>query len=261
MLLIVGDAFGRPLVEEMERSRRDLSSLLVMISGGAPLTPGIKARLLAAVPTMLVLDGLGASETGQQGHQLTSAGQDPTTGTFDLDAGAVVLSEELDRVLEAGHEGLGWLAQAGRVPLGYLGDPERTRRTFPVIDGVRHSVPGDRARLRGDGVLELFGREAATINSGGEKVFAEEVEQALVAHPSVSDCVVAGRTSQRWGEEVVAIVQLAEGVEATDADLLEEAARHIARYKLPKLIIRVPAVRRAASGKADYRWAREVAAG
>ncbi len=261
MLLIVGDAFGRPLVEEMERSDRDLSSLLVTISGGAPLSPGIKARLLAAVPTMLVLDGLGASETGQQGHQLTSAGQDPTTGTFDLDAGAVVLSEELDRVLEAGHEGLGWLAQAGRVPLGYLGDPERTRRTFPVIDGVRHSVPGDRARLRGDGVLELFGREAATINSGGEKVFAEEVEQALVAHPSVSDCVVAGRTSQRWGEEVVAIVQLAEGVEATDADLLEEAARHIARYKLPKLIIRVPAVRRAASGKADYRWAREVAAG
>jgi fatty-acyl-CoA synthase len=261
MLLIVGDAFGRPLVEELERHPRDLSSLLVTVSGGATLSPGVTQRLLAAVPTMLVLDGLGASEAGQQGSQLTSAGQTPRTGTFAPEPGAVVLSETLDRVVEPGHDGLGWLAQSGRVPLGYLGDPDRTSSTFPVIDGIRYSVPGDRARLRADGTLELFGREAATINSGGEKIFAEEVEQALLAHASVADCVVAGRPSARWGEEVVAIVQLDDGVDAADADLLEEAGRHVARYKLPKAILRVAAVHRAPSGKADYRWARDVAAG
>lgn len=261
VVLIVGDAFGRPLVEELERGDYDLSSLLVLVSGGAALSPGVKQRLLAAVPTMMVLDGLGASETGQQASQLTSAGQTPTTGTFRPGPGMCVLDEGLEQVLSPGHEGLGWLAQTGRVPLGYLGDPDRTRRTFPVIDGTRYSVPGDRARLRADGLLELFGRDAVTINSGGEKIFAEEVEQALLRHPSVADCVVAGRPSERWGEEVVAVVQLVDGVAASDADLREEAARHLARYKLPKAIVHVERVQRAPSGKADYRWAREIAAG
>ncbi len=261
VLLIVGDAFGRPLVEEIERGDHELSSLLILVSGGAALSPGIKERLLAAVPTMMVLDGLGASETGQQASQLTSAGQHATTGTFRPGPGMCVLSEELDRVLAPGHAGLGWLAQTGRVPLGYLGDADKTARTFPTVDGARCSVPGDRARLREDGTLELVGRDSVTINSGGEKIFAEEVEQALLRHPSVADCLVAGRPSERWGQEVVAVVQLAEGVEATDEDLREEAARHVARYKLPKAIIRVDRVRRAPSGKADYRWAREVAAG
>jgi fatty-acyl-CoA synthase len=172
-----------------------------------------------------------------------------------------VLSEDLSSVLEPGQGELGWLAQTGRVPLGYLGDAEKTARTFPTIAGRRYSVPGDRARLRADGTLELFGRDSMTINTGGEKVFAEEVEQALLRHPSVADCLVAGRPSPRWGQEIVAVVQLAAGVEATDADLREEAARHVARYKLPKEIVRVDRVRRAASGKADYRWAARVAAG
>jgi fatty-acyl-CoA synthase len=255
VLLIVGDAFGRPLVEEMERGDHRLSSLLVLISGGAALSPGIKERLLRAVPTMIVLDGLGASETGQQARQLTSAGQTASTGTFTPGPGACVLSATLDRVVSPGHEDLGWLAQAGRVPLGYLGDPDKTARTFPVVDGGRYSVPGDRARLRADGTLELVGRDSVTINSGGEKIFAEEVEQALLRHPSVADCVVAGRPSARWGSEVVALVQLVDGVQANDADLLEEAGRHIARYKLPKEIVRVERVQRSPSGKADYRWA------
>jgi fatty-acyl-CoA synthase len=260
VVLIVGDAFGRPLVEELERGGRDLSSLLVLVSGGASLSPGIKERLLRAVPTMIVLDGLGASETGQQASQLTTAGQRATTGTFEPRPDMCVLSATLDRVLEPGHDGLGWLAQRGRVPLGYLGDPERTAQTFPVIDGERYSVPGDRARLHADGSLELVGRDSVTINSGGEKIFVEEVEQALLRHPSVADCLVAGRPSPRWGQEVVAVVQLVDGVEAADADLREEASRHIARYKLPKAIVRVEQVQRAPSGKADYRWAAEVAA-
>ena len=260
VLLIVGDAFGRPIVEEIERGDYALSSLLITVSGGAALSPGIKERFLAAVPTMLVVDGLGASETGTQGSQLTSAGQTAETGTFTPAVGMCILSEDLDRVLSAGHAEMGWLAQQGRVPLGYLGDPAKTARTFPEIDGVRYSVPGDRARVRADGTLELYGRDSATINSGGEKIFAEEVEQALLRHPSVADCLVAGRVSERWGNEVVAMVQLSNGVDASDDDILEEAARHIARYKLPKQIVRVERIQRSPSGKADYRWAKETAA-
>jgi 3-oxocholest-4-en-26-oate---CoA ligase len=260
VLLIVGDAFGRPIVEAMEQGNHDLSSLLITVSGGASLSPGLKERLLRVVPTMMVLDGLGASETGQQASQLTSAGQSAVTGTFDPLPGMSVLSADLSRVLTPGDPEQGWLAQRGRVPLGYLNDAASTARTFPVIDGVRYSVPGDRARVAADGTLELYGRESATINSGGEKIFAEEVEQAMIRHRSVADCLVAGRPSERWGSEVVALVQLVEGVEATDEDLLEEAGRHIARYKLPKAVVRVEEVVRSPSGKADYRWAKRVAA-
>ena len=202
------------------------------------------------------MDGLGSSETGQQGAQVTTAGQRASTGDFNPGSGMCILSEDLSEVLEAGHEAMGWLGQRGRVPLGYLGDPDKSSRTFPIIDGVRYSVPGDRARLTADGSLELIGRDSVTINSGGEKIFAEEVEQALVQHPAVVDCVVAGRPSPRWGNEVVAIIQLADGIDASDDDLLEEAARHIARYKLPKAIVRRDRIERSPAGKADYRWAK-----
>jgi fatty-acyl-CoA synthase len=257
VLLVVGDAFGRPLVEELERGEHDTGSLLALVSGGAALSAGVKERLLAAVPTMLILDGLGASETGAQAYQTTGAGQEASTGTFSPGPGMCILSEDLTAVLEAGHAEVGWLGQRGRVPLGYLGDAAKTARTFPVIDGVRYAVPGDRARVRADGTLELYGRDSVTINSGGEKIFAEEVEAALAAHPAVFDVVVCGRPSERWGNEVVAIVQLAEGAEVSDEDLLAEAERHVARYKLPKAIVRRDEVVRSPTGKADYRWARD----
>ncbi len=259
LLLIVGDAFGRPIVQAIEAGDYQLDSLLITVSGGASLSPGIKDRLLAAVPTMMVLDGLGASETGQQASQLSFAGQSAQTGIFAPASGMCVLSEDFSELLLPGHDGIGWVAQTGRVPLAYLGDKDKSALTFPLLDGVTYSIPGDRGRLRQDGRIELFGRDSATINSGGEKIFAEEVEQALLRHPSVADCVVAGRPSLRWGNEVVAIVQLGEGIGASDADLLEEAARHVARYKLPKAILRVDQVHRSPSGKADYRWAAEVA--
>ena len=121
------------------------------------------------------------------------------------------MSEDLDKVLDAGHDGIGWLAQTGWVPLGYFADADKTARTFPVIDGVRYSVPGDRARLLPDGEIELLGRDSVTINSGGEKIFAEEVERAIAGHPSVHDVVVVGRASERWGQEVVALVELSDG--------------------------------------------------
>jgi len=259
IVLMVGDAFGRPILDAINRGSYDTSSLLVLVSGGAALSAGVKNSLLEALPAVMIMDGLGASETGQQGSQITAAGQEASTGDFVPGPGMCILNEDLTALLDAGHEGMGWLGQQGRVPLGYLGDPTKTAATFPEIDGIRYAVPGDRAQLTASGSLQLFGRDSVTINSGGEKIFAEEVEAAFAAHPSVFDVVVCGRPSERWGNEVVAIVQTLEGHEPDDASLLAEAEKHIARYKLPKLIVRRDAIMRSPSGKADYRWAREQA--
>ena len=258
-LLIVGDAFGRPLLDELDRNSYDLASLTVMLSGGAPLSANLKEEFLRHLPTLMIVDGLGSSEAGGQLSQV-SVGTSATTGSFPLSPGNHVLSEDLDRVLPPGHDGLGWLAKSGRLALGYLGDPAKTSNTYPVVEGVRYAVPGDRAKLREHGVLELRGRDSVTINSGGEKIFAEEVEAAIKAHRAVYDCVVAGRPSERWGNEVVAVVRVREGHHPTDADLLAEAERHVARYKLPKHFVFVDEIVRSPSGKADYRWAKSVAA-
>jgi 3-oxocholest-4-en-26-oate---CoA ligase len=254
-LTVVGDAIARPLVEELEAGSYDTSALLSVGNGGAPLTPTIKARLLEQLPHILLSDGVGSSETGAQMSHVSSA-DDTSSGRFNPGPGTVVVSEDLDKVLEAGHDGIGWLAQTGWVPLGYFADPDKTARTFPVIDGVRYSVPGDRARLLASGEVELLGRDSVTINSGGEKIFAEEVERAIAGHPAVHDVVVVGRASERWGQEVVALVELSPGAEATPDDIVTHAAQHVARYKLPKDVVFLDAIQRSPSGKADYRWAK-----
>ena len=259
-LLIVGDAFARPLLDGLERGNYDLSSLNVVLSGGAPLSANLKEEFLRHLPTVMIVDGLGSSEAGGQLSHV-SAGSGATTGTFPISPGNHVLSGDLDRELEPGSDDLGWLAKSGRLALGYLGDAAKTERTYPVVNGVRYAVPGDRAKLRADGIIELHGRDSVTINSGGEKIFAEEVEAAVKAHPGVYDCVVAGRPSERWGNEVVAIVRIRDGHDADEAALLAEAERHIARYKLPKAFVFVSEIVRSPSGKADYRWAKQVAAG
>lgn len=259
VMLIVGDAFGRPLLDELDRTSYDLSTLFMLISGGAALGAPIKDRFFEKVPTMAIMDGLGSSETGTQARQVIAAGSPATTGTFTPEPGMCIVNDDLTAVLDGAPTDMGWLAQAGRVPLGYLGDQTKTERTFPVIDGVRLAVPGDKARIDDDGLLELHGRDSVTINSGGEKIFAEEVEKAIAHHPGVYDVVVAGRPSERWGSEVVAVVQLREGFEVSIADLLDECGRHVARYKLPKDIVFVDQVMRSPAGKADYRWARSVA--
>jgi len=182
-----------------------------------------------------------------------------TTGTFPVSAGNHVLAAALDCVLEPGDDELGWMAKSGRLALGYLGDQEKTERTYPLIAGTRYVVPGDRARITADGMIELHGRDSVTINSGGEKIFAEEVEAAVMAHPAVYDCVVAGRPSERWGNEVVAIVRLREGLHPDAGSLQDEARKHIARFKVPKAIVFVDEIVRSPSGKADYRWAAKVA--
>jgi acyl-CoA synthetase (AMP-forming)/AMP-acid ligase II len=259
VLLIVGDAFARPLLDELDRGDYDTSSMFMLVSGGAALGAPMKAALLERIPNMVIMDGLGSSEAGTQARQIVAAGGPTTTGTFTPEPGMCVVDEDMTRVLEGPDTELGWLAQAGRVPLGYLGDADKTRRTFPVVEGVRMAVPGDRARIDADGLLELHGRDSVTINSGGEKIFAEEVEKALAHHPGVYDVVVTGRPSERWGNEVVAVVQVRDGTDVPIADLLDECARHVARYKLPKDIIFVDQVVRSPAGKADYRWARSIA--
>jgi acyl-CoA synthetase (AMP-forming)/AMP-acid ligase II len=257
-IAVVGDAVARPLLAEMETGRYDLSSLFIIGNGSAALTPPVKDRILELLPNVIINDGVGSSETGAQGSHMSSKGA-VATGTFSPGPGSTVVSEDLTRLLEPGHEGIGWFAQSGWVPLGYLGDPEKTARTFPVIDGERYAVPGDRARLNRDGSIEVLGRDAVTINTGGEKVFAEEVEAAISSHPSVADVTVCGRPSERWGTEVVAVVQLASP--ATEEELEAHAGQVLARYKLPKAWVFVDKVMRSPSGKADYRWARDVAAG
>jgi fatty-acyl-CoA synthase len=254
-LQLVGDAFARPLIDELERRPRHLPDLLAVVNGGAPMTAALKDRMLEHLPDIFLLDAVGASETGAQMGQTSVKGA-ASTGTFTPGPDTVVIDAATTRLLEPGAEETGWLAQRGYVPLGYLGDAEKTVGTFPVLDGVRYAVPGDRARWRADGIIELLGRDSVTINSGGEKIFAEEVEMALAPHPSVADVVVAGRPSERWGQEVVAVVQLVEGAAADVPGLLAEAATHVARYKLPKDFVFVPQVVRSPAGKADYRWAR-----
>ncbi|WIM89596.1 acyl-CoA synthetase [Candidatus Mycobacterium wuenschmannii] len=261
---VVGDAMARPLVAAIEKAREDgtadVSSLAVVANGGALLTPYVKQRLIEVLPNAIVVDGVGSSETGAQMHHMSTSGT-VSTGTFNAGPDTFVAAEGLGALLQPGHDGMGWLAQRGYVPLGYKGDATKTAATFPVIDGVRYAVPGDRARHLDGGRIELLGRDSVTINSGGEKIFVEEVETAIASHPAVTDVVVAGRPSERWGQEVVAVVALADGATAAAGELIDHAARTLARYKLPKAIVFRAAIVRSPAGKADYRWAREQAVG
>ncbi len=259
-ITMVGDAFARPLLDQMEKKDYDLSTLFILGSGGAPLSSANKEALLAKVPHGMIFDGIGSSETGAQATNTSTKDTGASTGKFQPGPGACVLSGDLTHVLEPGSDEMGWFAQTGRVPLGYLGDPEKTARTFPVVGGKRYSVPGDRARYKEDGTIEVLGRDSVTINSGGEKIFAEEVEQALKQHSDVYDTVVTGRPSERWGQEVVAVVQLRDDATAGANELLAEAGKHVARYKLPKAFVFRSSIVRSPSGKADYRWAKEQAA-
>ncbi len=258
-LTIVGDAFARPLLTGLKEGHYDVSSVKTLSSGGAILSAGVKDELLAALPGARILDVLGSSESGHQATQISSAGSKATTGDFALGDENAVLKEDLSGLVAEGSGELGWLARSGPVPLGYYKDAEKTAQTFPVVDGVRYSVPGDRVIAQGEGGLKLLGRDSVTINSGGEKIFAEEVEHALKHHPAVWDTVVTGTPHPRFGQQVTAVVALRPGTEASEEALREAASAHIARYKLPRAVVFVEQIVRAPSGKADYRWARHTA--
>lgn len=261
-LQIVGDAFARPILDEMRTGNYDLSSLFIILSGGAALNSTLKEAFLEVLPNAMIIDGMGSSEGGGQATQVATKGGDTSTGHFMPGANSCIVKDDLSGVIEKPSAEVGWWATFGTVPLGYFGDADKTAATFPVIDGVRYSVPGDKAHWRDDGTIELLGRDSVTINSGGEKIFAEEVEAALGHHPDVYDVVVCGRPSEQWGSEVVAIVQLREGVDrgSIEESLERVAGEHIARYKIPKTFVFVELIVRSPAGKPDYRWAKATAA-
>jgi fatty-acyl-CoA synthase len=258
-LTIVGDAFGRPLIDQLDEKKYDLSGFGILLSGGAILTPALKDAFLQRIPHLMIIDGFGASETGGQGSQITTAGGKATTGTFKMNEDTLVLKHDLSAALAPGSPETGWLARTGHVPLGYYKDAEKTAKTFPVVDHRRYAVPGDHARVEADGTIVVLGRGSVSINSGGEKIYPEEVEKALKHHPAVYDAVVVGTPNPRFGEQVTAVVQTRTGATPAPEELTEFAAQHLSRYKLPRDYVFVDEMVRSPSGKADYRWAKRLA--
>lgn len=259
LLVIVGDAFARPLVEALDRdvAADDVGCCSVILSGGAILSPAVKSAIVGRLPGTMVIDGYGASETGGQGRSVTMAGQEPSpVPRFRVGPQTTVLDGDL-RPASPGVIGL--LARRGHIPLGYFGDPEKTAATFPTIDGERWSVPGDHAVIEEDGTITLLGRGSVSINTGGEKVYPEEVEAALKAHPAVFDALVVGTPDERWGERVVAVVALRPHHATTFESLDTHVRTLVAGYKAPRAVVRVPSVERSPSGKPDYRWAKQAA--
>jgi fatty-acyl-CoA synthase len=259
-LVIVGDAFARPLVDTLATAKGaaiDLAPLRVLLSGGAILSPALKHALLQHLPNLLVVDGYGASETGGQGQSIAVRGGDvPSAPRFAVGDDTRVL----DEALQLAAPGVtGRLARRGSIPLGYYKDPEKTAATFPVVDGVRWAVPGDHAIVGDDGLITLLGRGSVSINTGGEKVYPEEVEAVLKGHPAVFDAIVVGVPDDRFGERIVAVVQARPDAQPSLETLQQHAREHLAGYKVPRDLVLVDRVQRSPSGKPDYRWAREAA--
>ena len=260
MMTMVGDAYAGPLVEELRTGSYDLSSMYAIGTGGAATNPKHQEALLELLPQITLINGYGSSETGNVGFGRSQVGDHKDT--FVLREGALVLSEDYSRFLKPGEQEVGFVARAGRIPLGYFDDEAATRKTFPVVDGQRVVISGDRGSLAADGSLQLFGRDSLVVNTGGEKVFVEEVEEVLRAYAGVVDALVVGRPSDRWGEELVALVALKEagnGPAITPDQLHRQCTSHLARFKAPKEFIIVDQVRRLGNGKPDYRWAKATA--
>ncbi len=255
-LAVVGDAMARPLADELASrpGEYDLSSLFVLGSGGALLSPAVRAQLQRLLPNLYITDRFGASETGTDGELARSADGQPRL----VHSGNVRVLDEQLRPVPPGQTGR--IAKSGHVPLGYFGDEAGTRATFPVIDGARFALLGDLARVEDDGSIVVLGRGSTCINTGGEKVFPEEVEQVLKAHPAVLDSVVAGLPDERFGQRVAAVVELREGAAADAEELRTHCREVLAGYKVPARIVFAPAIVRSPSGKADYRWAASVVA-
>ncbi|HJP66084.1 MAG TPA: acyl-CoA synthetase [Actinomycetota bacterium] len=252
-LVLVGDAMARPLADELgaHPERYDTNSLWVIGSGGAILSQSAKERLLELLPNRMIVDAFGSSETGVVGNRESPAGS-----TFVVNEMTAVLDEDGNRV-EPGSGVIGRLARRGHVPLRYHNDPEKSARTFLELDEARWVLPGDMATVEADGAITLLGRGSLSINTGGEKVFPEEVERPLRDHPDVADAVVVGIPDERWGERVVAVVQPAPRATPSLEDLKSFCRDRIAGYKLPRRLILVDAIVRSPAGKPDYRWARD----
>lgn len=260
-LIVVGDAMVRPLVDAWDaHGPFDTSSLFAVGSGGAPLTPALKDRLMEILPTAMVTDGFGSSETGAQGSQRLQPGERTGGATRFVPMGeeTAVLDDGLARV-EPGSGVIGRVALTGRIPLGYHNDERKTADTFVEADGRRWVLTGDMATVDEEGTIVLLGRGSQVINTGGEKVYPEEVEAALKSHPDVYDAVVTSVPDERFGQRVCAVVSPVDGRQVTLDDLVAHCRAEIAGYKVPRELVVVDEVVRSPVGKADYRWARSTA--
>ena len=256
-ITLVGDAMAKPLSDALAERPYDTSSLMVIASAGAVLSRSIKERLAELLPSTMVLNNFGATETGHQGSIYPS--EETGKLSFFMDDTNTVLGEDLKPIVP-GSGVIGKLARTGRLPLGYYKDPAKTAATFLVIDGKRWVVPGDLATLEEDGRITVFGRGAVCINTGGEKVFPEEVEEALKAHPDVADALVVGIPDERFGQRVAAVVQPREGAATLTLDgIVAHCRKHVAGYKVPRELTLVAKVLRHPSGKPDYGWAKQTA--
>jgi acyl-CoA synthetase (AMP-forming)/AMP-acid ligase II len=264
-MLITGDAMARPLMDalitrEESGTPYDLSSLFVVASSAAIFSPSLKDAFTEKLPNVLIMDNIGASEVGYCGAAVHSkGGADKDSGGPRVAPGpdTVVLDDEYN-VIPMSSNQEGWLARGGNIPLAYHKDEEKTLKTYIIAsDGRRYAIPGDRARTNEDGTITLLGRGSLCINSGGEKIFPEEVEGAIKAHPSVVDTLVVGTPDERFGSCVTALVQLRPGHTEPTLDSIQEAcSSQIARYKLPRRVFFVAEVSRSPSGKPDYKWAK-----
>ncbi len=264
ILTVVGDAVAKPLLDAWDAhpGRWDVSSLFVVGNGAAPLSPSGKARLRERLPNVILADGFGSSEAGIQGSKRSAPGEDSATTTRFSTAGpkpTLVLGSD-DRPIEPGSGEVGRIVTGGHLPVGYYKDPEKTAATFLEIDGQRWLVTGDFATVTAEGEIELLGRGSVSINTGGEKVFPEEVESVLHGHPAVADVLVVGLPDERWGSAVTAVVAPTPGSAPTLDELVDHCRGQLAGYKLPKRLVLVDRVERSPSGKADYVWAADTAA-
>ena len=263
--MITGDAMARPLVEtatETDISDLDLSSWIALASTAALFSAPVKEAFIERFPNLFITEAIGSSEGGSNGYTMIEKGKTAMKGgpTVTPVRDTVVLDENLEPIV-AGSGVTGKVARSGNIPLEYYKDPVKTSETF-ITDknGVRYSVPGDYATLEADGTITLLGRGSISINSGGEKIYPEEVEGAIKSHPDVYDCVVVGVPDERWGQRVAAVIQVNEGAQAPTLESIQDDCRQrISGYKVPREIHIVDEIMRSPSGKPDYRWASEVA--
>jgi 3-oxocholest-4-en-26-oate---CoA ligase len=263
-MMITGDAMARPLLEALDDpdvAALDLSSWVSLSSTAALFSPSVKDAFLERFPNLILTEAIGASESGSNGYTMIQKGKTAMKGgpTVKPIMDTVVLDENLERV-EAGSGVVGKVARRGNIPLEYYKDPVKSSETFVTgADGTRYSIPGDFATVEADGTITLLGRGSVSINSGGEKIYPEEVEAAVKSHPDVYDCTVVGVSDDRWGQRVVAVVQPRPESAPTLESLQEHCRGSIAGYKVPRELHLVDSIVRSPSGKPDYRWAKDVA--
>ncbi|MEV0034246.1 acyl-CoA synthetase [Nocardia sp. NPDC050793] len=262
LIFITGDAMARPMLDALIEGNPetgapyDLSTLFAIASSAALFSPAIKEKLLDLLPNRMITDSIGSSETGFGGLSMVTKGAEHTGGPrVKIDASTEVLDEQGNPVAPGSGQ-IGILARKGHIPLGYYKDEAKTAATFKEFNGTRYSIPGDYARVEEDGTVTMLGRGSVSINSGGEKIFPEEVEGALKSHPEIFDALVVGVDDERWGQRVVAVVQCRGENRPTLADLRPVLTKEIAPYKLPRSLWFVEEIKRSPAGKPDYRWAK-----